>query len=421
MDISRKTLQIDSLSVPCLVVRPEQVSGAALLLHGYGGSKDEMAGLAVRTAEAGLISFSVDLRGHGENPLPLGKEIATDVETLIQHLRQYGKVVVIGHSLGGRLALNSSADFAVGLSPAGSKEFGDGTKGILKSLRQYRVRQPNDNTLYDFLRETPVWNNVNDTTRAIVYATFDAPEIQHYCQDLKKLGAKAIEVKSFHSDIFLNEEMYVLMQKFIKEWFSMVAISKPFTLLELSGVKREKVPLSDYIVITIDAQEEYRTGILPLDVIANAIAEGRTVLRRSRAEGASILHVVHINAPGAKTFAADSPMSKIFPEYEVRDNEPLITKKLPNSFAGTDLEERVKATGKKHLLIFGFMTHMCVSTTVRAAIDRGYLPTVVASACATRALPGIYGEPLPAAKVHEAALTELSDRFAWIVRGSSDL
>jgi pimeloyl-ACP methyl ester carboxylesterase len=219
MDIERKILNINSIAVPCLIVQPKQIKGAALLLHGYGGSKDELAGLAIRTAEAGMISFSVDLRGHGENSLPFGKELASDIELVIQHVRQYGKVAAIGHSLGGRLVLNSSADFAVGLSPAGSKEFGDGTKGILKSLRQYRVRQPNDNTLYDFLRETPVWNNVNDATRAIVYATFDAPEIQHYCQDLEISGAKAMEVKAYHSDIFFNEEVYIHVQKLLKEWF----------------------------------------------------------------------------------------------------------------------------------------------------------------------------------------------------------
>ena len=201
----------------------------------------------------------------------------------------------------------------------------------------------------------------------------------------------------------------------------MNTIPKPFTLLELSGLKREKVPLSDYAVITIDAQEEYRSGILPLEGITNAIEEGRIILQQARAARASILHVVHCNVPGAKTFAVDSPTFEIFPEYEVKDNEPLVAKKLPNAFAGTDLEARLRATGKKHVLVFGFMTHMCVSSTVRAALDRGYLSTVAASACATRALPGIYGDPLPASKIHEAALTALADRFAWIVRTSSEV
>ncbi|HVN49194.1 MAG TPA: alpha/beta hydrolase [Bacteroidota bacterium] len=220
MDIERKILNVNSIATPCLIVRPERVMGAALLLHGYGGSKDEMAGLAVRTAEAGLMSFSVDLRGHGNNPLPLGNEITSDVESLIQQLRQYGKVVAIGHSLGGRLALLSSADFAVGLSPAGSKEFGDGTKGILKSLRQYRVRQPDEEVLYNILRKAPVWHNASDTTRAIVYAMHDVPEILQYCKNLKTEGAAIKEVAAFHSDIFLNEEMYAHVQQWIAKWFS---------------------------------------------------------------------------------------------------------------------------------------------------------------------------------------------------------
>ncbi|MDR3526599.1 MAG: isochorismatase family protein, partial [Rhizomicrobium sp.] len=59
-----------------------------------------------------------------------------------------------------------------------------------------------------------------------------------------------------------------------------------------------------------------------------------------------------------------------------------------------------------------FMTHMCVSTTVRAALDYGYLSTVVADACATRDLPSHSGGIVSAALLHEAEIAALSDRFA---------
>ena len=59
---------------------------------------------------------------------------------------------------------------------------------------------------------------------------------------------------------------------------------------------------------------------------------------------------------------------------------------------------------------------MCISATVRAALDRGYRTTVVASATATRDLPDPLGGIVPAGEVHRATLAALADRFAIVVR-----
>ena len=93
--------------------------GAAVVVHGYGGCKEEQLGLAFRVAESGLVTYSIDLRGHGQHPLKLDYNVQDDVELAIQHARRYGKVVAIGHSLGGRLSLMSSADFSIQISSIG--------------------------------------------------------------------------------------------------------------------------------------------------------------------------------------------------------------------------------------------------------------------------------------------------------------
>jgi hypothetical protein len=67
---------------------------------------------------------------------------------------------------------------------------------------------------------------------------------------------------------------------------------------------------------------------------------------------------------------------------------------------------------------------MCVSSTVRAALDHGYQTTVVADACATRDLRDINEGFVPARAVHAAtlaALAALADRFATVVKSSVDL
>jgi nicotinamidase-related amidase len=61
------------------------------------------------------------------------------------------------------------------------------------------------------------------------------------------------------------------------------------------------------------------------------------------------------------------------------------------------------------------MAHMCLESTVRAALDLGYTTTVVASVTATRDLPDGQGGTVPAARVQEVALAALADRFATVV------
>src|SRR4051812_16755353 len=95
--------------------------------------------------------------------------------------------------------------------------------------------------------------------------------------------------------------------------------------------------------------------------------------------------------------------------------ETVVVKKLPNAFAVTPLDDILRKLGRKELIISGFMTHMCVSATVRSALDHGYHATVIADACATRDLPAPDGAVISAMTVHQVALAELADRFATVV------
>ena len=95
-------------------------------------------------------------------------------------------------------------------------------------------------------------------------------------------------------------------------------------------------------------------------------------------------------------------------------SETVVVKQYPNSFVETDLDEKLKAVGAGNLVIAGFMTHMCVSSTARAALDLGYKTTVAADAAATRDLPDPMGGVISADALHRAALAGLADRFAIV-------
>jgi predicted alpha/beta-fold hydrolase len=68
MDIENRFLPGDGCKVPAILIQPEDPIGAAVIVHGYGGNKEEQLGLGWRVAEAGLVACVIDLRGHGGIP-----------------------------------------------------------------------------------------------------------------------------------------------------------------------------------------------------------------------------------------------------------------------------------------------------------------------------------------------------------------
>jgi nicotinamidase-related amidase len=142
------------------------------------------------------------------------------------------------------------------------------------------------------------------------------------------------------------------------------------------------------------------------------------LLARARESGAAIFHIAHRGRPGS-LFDRTAERGAIVAQLTPRPGEAVIEKELPNAFAGTDLNGQLAATGRKELVLAGFMTHMCVSSTARAALDLGFRTTIDADSCATRDLPDGVGGTLAARTIHDVALAELSDRFAIIARGNA--
>lgn len=195
----------------------------------------------------------------------------------------------------------------------------------------------------------------------------------------------------------------------------------PQTLLGISGVKPKPARLSESVVVIIDAQREYVDGKLRLDGIDASLKEASLLLERARKAGTPVIHVVHKGKKGGALFDPDGPFVEIAAPVAPRPGETIVTKALPNAFANTNLEEMLSRIGRKNLIVIGYMTHMCVSSTVRAALDRGYRTTVVERATATRDLPATDGGQVPAHTLQSASLAALADRFATVVQGAQDI
>lgn len=192
------------------------------------------------------------------------------------------------------------------------------------------------------------------------------------------------------------------------------------TLRSLLGLPTTPAPLSASALILIDCQNTYRDGPLKLEGIERALAHCAELLERARDAKAPVIHIQHDTGPGTP-FDVQAFSGAIADVVAPRAGETVITKTFPSSFEKTTLDAELKRLGATDLVFVGFMTHMCVNSTARAAFNLGYRSTVVADATATRALPSPLGGDVPAKAVHEGALAEMADVFSIVVPSGTAL
>lgn len=186
------------------------------------------------------------------------------------------------------------------------------------------------------------------------------------------------------------------------------------TLRQLSCRPAAPARLSESALVIVDAQNTYRSGVMQLSGVEPALDECAGLLARSRALNIPVIHIQHDGGPGSPydlTAQSGAIADKVAPVA----GEAVVLKHYPNSFVGTDLDARLKAAGVKNLIVVGFMTHMCINSTVRGAFNLGYAVTVPAAATATRSLPAPDGSVVEATALQSAALAALGDLFAVVV------
>jgi len=185
------------------------------------------------------------------------------------------------------------------------------------------------------------------------------------------------------------------------------------TLRELTGMGHTPTTIGKSTLVLIDCQNTYREGVMQLEGVEPALAECQRLLKRYRDAGRPVIHIQH-NAGVGTPYDVTAPIGAIADMVAPRAGEPVVVKAYPSSFEKTNLDELLKGAGAEELTLAGFMTHMCVNSTARAAFNHGYKPTVVASAAATRSLASP-GGVLAASDLHNASLAGINDLFAVVV------
>ncbi|MFF4162893.1 cysteine hydrolase family protein [Streptomyces sp. NPDC001741] len=191
------------------------------------------------------------------------------------------------------------------------------------------------------------------------------------------------------------------------------------TLRRLNGLDDTPAKLAGSTLVLVDYQNTYTTGVMELDGWQAALDAAAGLLARARQEGAKVIHVINDGGEGTP-YDIRAEIGRIHPGVAPAEGEPVVVKRAPDAFVGTDLGRHVDAAGNTDLVVAGFMTHMCVAFTAQGAFLRGNRVTVVADACATRALP-VAGTELDAQQVHLGALATIADLYGVVVPSRKEL
>ncbi|MFI7289612.1 cysteine hydrolase family protein [Streptomyces anulatus] len=79
---------------------------------------------------------------------------------------------------------------------------------------------------------------------------------------------------------------------------------------------------------------------------------------------------------------------RIVPELAPAPGETVVPKAAPDSFLDTELDAVLRARGVTEVVVTGFATEICVESTARQALSRGYDVVLVADGHTTSVRPG---------------------------------
>jgi nicotinamidase-related amidase len=189
-------------------------------------------------------------------------------------------------------------------------------------------------------------------------------------------------------------------------------------------------------LIVIDAQNEFsEAGKRPVPDFTQVITVIQQHVSRFRAEGKPIAWVRHFNKPGeSPAFVPDTWGAGFHPGFgpaldpaagpasdlaagsaPARSAEREFQKNVYGAFTGSDIGTWLTQQGVDEVLITGFYTHGCVSTTAREAIMRDYKVALDPDATGSCAITHEGFGSLSADEVKMGALLQLYNMGARLI------
>jgi nicotinamidase-related amidase len=175
-----------------------------------------------------------------------------------------------------------------------------------------------------------------------------------------------------------------------------------------------------FALLVVDVQNEFSpTGLRAVPNYDSALARIGGWVGRAREQKLPIAWIQHFNRPNeSRAFVPDTWGAEFSAGMGPQDGssiERLFEKDVYGAFTYTSLEEWLRSLGVTELLIVGFYTHMCVSTTSREAMVRGFEVHLDFEATGARDLQDSVLGSLGADEVRRSAILQLLNMGAHLV------
>ncbi|MEP6730771.1 MAG: cysteine hydrolase family protein [bacterium] len=172
-------------------------------------------------------------------------------------------------------------------------------------------------------------------------------------------------------------------------------------------------------LLVVDAQNEFSAnGLRPVPNHDAALERIRRHVEVARSERRPIGWIQHHNRPSeSRAFVPGSWGAQLSPGLGPQtgcEDEKLFEKDVFGAFTGTGLEEWLRTLGVTKVMIVGFYAHMCVSTSTREALVRGFEVEVDPDATGARDLEDEVLGRQSADEVRRSALLHLVNMGALI-------
>ena len=174
--------------------------------------------------------------------------------------------------------------------------------------------------------------------------------------------------------------------------------------------------MTNTTLIIIDAQQAFRDPAMGERNNLAAEANIARLLVHWRQEGEPIIHVFHSSLEAGSLLRAGQPGHAFMPEAQPLPDELCLEKSVNSAFIGTGLADHLEDQRIANLVMAGFTTDHCVSTSVRMGANLGFNVTLVSDATATYTRVGEDGKEYSADIVHNVSLASLQDEFCRVRR-----
>jgi dienelactone hydrolase len=209
----------DGHSIPAYIFSPDNSSrGGVVVCPSYGATKEHVLALSAAIAEKGLSALSIDPCGHGQNMTPIGPQMLDELDAAVHYMRRFGPVGATGISLGGRLALMSSADVMVAISPAVVATISPQGKWMFENFPSPSVREPYSGYVLELLDALgPVPHH--DRPCLLLYAERDLPSLLEGAAGLNA-GLPRSELRYITSDLRPDVQHEHALIRYLPRWFN---------------------------------------------------------------------------------------------------------------------------------------------------------------------------------------------------------